>query len=187
MININELKNLNNACAFIRHGEKDINNYCLTNKGKIETIKFSNSLSLLNKKIIVYSSPENRCIETATIINNIVNGTAKDIYISDVLGKPGIQVKNQIEYNKLTNSMKCRDIFKDWKKGMYLETMNSPEFIRTEIIKFFKKTSTKDDITVYIGQSGTIACTGYSLGLIDYKVNNGEWVDFLDGYVYFFE
>lgn len=185
MININELKNLNNACIFIRHGEKDINNYCLTNKGKIKTIEFSNSLCLLNKKVIIYSSPENRCIETATIINNIVNGTAKNIYISDVLGKPGLQVKNQIEYNKLTNSMKCRDIFKEWKKGIYLEAMNSPQFIKTEIIKFFKRTSTKDDITVYIGQSGTIACTGYSLGLIDYKVNNGEWVDFLDGYVYF--
>lgn len=183
MINISELKKANNICVLIRHGEKDINNYCLTNDGKSEIVEFSNSLCLLNKKIIVYSSPESRCIETATIINNIVNGMNSDIYVSDVLGKPGIQVKDEIEYSKLTDTMKCRNIFKEWKKGMHNEAMNSPETIKTRIIDFFEKTSLKNGITIYISQSGTTACTGYSLGLIDYKANKDEWVNFLDGYI----
>ncbi len=185
MINFDNLKMVSNACVFIRHGEKDIDNYCLTDNGRKEITKFSDSLRLLNKKIILYSSPENRCIETATIIDNIVNGTGKGIYTSDVLGKPGIQVKNQNEYNKLTDKMRCRDIFKEWKEDMHPEAMNSQEFIKAEMVKFFEKTSIKDGITIYIAQSGTVACTGYSLGIIDYKVDNGEWVDFLDGYVYF--
>ena len=183
MINVNELKKVKNACVFIRHGEKDVNNYCLTNEGKNETIEFSNSLCLLNKKIILCSSPENRCIETATIINDIVNGINSDIYISDVLGNPGIQVKDELEYAQLTDTMKCRDIFKEWKKGMHDKAMNGPKTIKTKIIDFFEKTSLKDGITIYISQSGTVACTGYSLGVVDYKENNYEWVNFLDGYI----
>lgn len=183
MININELKNTDNLCVFIRHGEKDINNYCLTDKGKRDIIEFGNLLCMLNKKIIVYSSPEIRCVETAAIINNIVNED-NEICVSNVLGKPGIQVKDEIKYTKLIDAMRCRDIFKAWKKGMHDEAMNSPETIKIRIKEFFKKTSLKNGITIYISQSGTVACTGYSLGLIDYKANDDEWVDFLDGYVF---
>lgn len=184
MININKLKKVNNICVFIRHGEKDVNNYCLTNKGKNKIIEFGNSLFLLNKKIIIYSSPEKRCIETANIISSIVNGPNSLVHISNILGKPGIQVKNEIEYTKLTDTMRCRDIFNGWKKGLYSEAMYSCKTIKARIINFFEKTSLKNDITLYIGQSGTIACTGYSLSIVDYyKTPNDKWVDFLDGYV----
>lgn len=183
MININKLKKASKTCVFIRHGEKDINNYNLTDRGKHEIFEFSNSLCLLDKKIIIYSSPESRCIETATIINNVVNGENSDLHVSDVLGKPGIQVKNEIEYTKLTDTMKCREVFKEWKKGMHYDAMNRPEIIKTKIIDFFEKTSSKNEITIYIGQSGTVACTGYSLSLVDYQANNEDWVNFLDGYI----
>lgn len=182
MIDVTKLKNEDNICVFIRHGEKDITNYCLTDKGKNEIIKLGNSLCLLNKKIKIYSSPENRCIETASIINNIVNKD-NDFYISDVLGKPGVQVKDEVEYTKLTDTIRCREIFKEWKKGALGNAMNSPEIIRTEIIDFFEKTSIKEGITIYISQSGTVACTGYSLGLMDYNANDEEWVGYLDGYI----
>lgn len=183
MIDVTKLKNGNNICVFIRHGEKDITNYCLTNKGKNEIIQFGNSLCLLNKKIKIYSSPENRCIETATIMNNIVNDKDNIFYLSNILGKPGIQVKDEAEYTKLTDTMRCREIFREWKKGIHSNAMNSPKTIKTGIIDFFKKTLTKDGITIYISQSGTVACTGYSLGLIDYNVNDEEWVGYLDGYI----
>lgn len=182
MIDVTKLKNEENVCIFIRHGEKDTTNYCLTDKGKSEIIKLGNSLCLLNKKIKIYSSPENRCITTASIINNIVNKD-NDFYISNVLGKPGIHVKNEAEYTKLTDIMRCREIFKEWKNGMHSKAMNSPETIRTEIINFFEKTSIKEGITIYISQSGTVACTAYSLGLMDYKANDEEWVDYLDGFI----
>ena len=79
--------------------------------------------------------------------------------------------------------MKCREIFKEWKKGMHYDAMNRPEIIKTKIIDFFEKTSSKNEITIYIGQSGTVACTGYSLSLVDYQANNEDWVNFLDGYI----
>ena len=94
---------------------------------------------------------------------------------------PGIQVKNDIEYNQLTNQMKCREIFKEWKKGNFSLAMNSPEYIKVNMMKFFDNTAIKKGITIYVSQSGTVACSGYSFGLIDYK--NNDWVDYLDGFV----
>ena len=117
------------------------------------------------------------------MINSIVNDAKIDIQISNILGKPGIQVKDELEYTKLTNFMKCRDIFKEWKNGMHYDAMNAPEIIKNRIIDFFLSTSLDNGITIYISQSGTIACTGYSLGIIDYKANDEEWVNYLDGYI----
>ena len=183
MIDVNELKKGNRICVFIRHGEKDINNYCLTDAGKCDIIEFGRLICLLKTQVIIYSSPEIRCIETANIINNIVNGIKCDIHVSDVLGKPGIQVKDEVEYTKLTDSMRCRDIYKEWKKGIYRDAMNSPETRKRKITELFEKTSLKNGINIYISQSGTVACTGYSLGLIDYKANEEEWVNYLDGFI----
>ena len=119
MLNIDELKKGNRVCAFIRHGEKDTKNFCLTDAGKHDIDELSKLLYLLQRRIIIYSSPEDRCIETAMMINSIVNDAKIDIQISNILGKPGIQVKDELEYTKLTNFMKCRDIFKEWKNGMH--------------------------------------------------------------------
>jgi hypothetical protein len=52
------------------------------------------------------------------------------------------------------------------------------------MISFFEKTSFKNGITLYISQSGTVACTGYALNLTDYKNVDHEWVDYLDGYIF---
>ena len=79
MLNIDELKKGTRVCAFIRHGEKDIKNFGLTDVGKLAINDFSQSLCLLKRKIIIYSSPEDRCMETATIINSIVNNSKQDI------------------------------------------------------------------------------------------------------------
>ena len=183
MINISDLKEWDNACIFIRHGEKDECNYGLTDKGKVKIIEFSEELCVLNRKIYVCSSPDSRCVETANIINNIVNASNGEVYISNILGKPGIQVKDETKYKMLTDSMRCREIFKEWKRGMHLDAMNSPEKIKRIVTDFLIKTSIKNGITIYISQSGTVACTGYSLGLADYEASDEDWVRFLDGYV----
>ena len=183
MINLNDLSDGNRICVFIRHGEKNLNDFGLTDKGIQDTITFANFLFSIKKSIVIYSSPEERCIKTATLINSVVNDNNQRIIISDILGKPGIQVKDNIEYTKLTNVMKCRDIYKEWKMGLLEKAMNNPETIRDKIKIFFENTSKKDTITLYISQSGTVACTGYSLGLIDYETNDDDWVNYLDGYV----
>ena len=185
MISLNQLQNSGNICIFIRHGEKNLDGYDLSSEGKKQSLEFAEKLYLLNKEINVFSSPEQRCIETATIINNRVNGESSNISLSSALGKPGIQVKNEIEYAKLTDTMRCRDIFSEWKRGKCCEAMHRPEIVKERVISFFEKTSFKNDgITLYISQSGTVACTGYALNLTDYKNVDHEWVDYLDGYIF---
>ena len=170
-------------CIFIRHGEKDTVQYGLTENGKREINAFSQKLLMLEQGIQIYTSPENRCMETASIINSVVNEKETIIRCSAFLGKPGIQVRDETAYAKLTDTMKCRNIFKEWKQGLHRDAMPSPETIRKEAMAFFTRTAIPNGITLYISQSGTVACTGYALGLVDYKADSEDWVDFLDGYV----
>ena len=73
MINLSPLYDSSNVCIFIRHAEKNMNSYDLSPEGKTHSLEFAEKLSLLNKQINVFSSPEERCIETATIINTKIN------------------------------------------------------------------------------------------------------------------
>lgn len=183
MIDVEKLKGGNTLCVFIRHGEKDINSYGLTDRGKDEIIHLSQLLCVCGKPIRVYTSPEHRCVETAAIMNEIVNGSDGEVCFSTVLGKPGIQVKDESIYTGLTDSMRCRDIFKEWKQGLHYDAMNSWQLIKERMMEFFYMTCLRNGLTIYISQSGTVACTGFALGLTDYKATDEEWVDYLDGYV----
>ena len=183
MISLNGLQYSDNICIFIRHGEKNVDSYDLSSEGRKKCLEFAETLCSLNKKVDIFSSPEQRCIETAIIISNRINGESSNISISNALGKPGIQIKNETEYAKLTDLMRCTDIFSEWKKGKYYGAMHRPEVVREKIIAFLKKTALRNGITLYISQSGTVACTGYSLNLIDYRDVDYEWVNYLDGYI----
>lgn len=184
MINLDGLYQSDNVCIFIRHGEKNIDSYDLSIDGKSKSLEIAEKLCLLGKQINIFSSPEQRCLETAIIINNRINGESRGISISDALGKPGIQVKNEAEYAKLTDTMRSRDIFSEWKNEQYYEAMYSPESIREQIVTFFERTAIRNGITLYISQSGTVACTGYSLSLTDYSNTDYGWVNYLNGYIF---
>ena len=183
MINIEEIQSKGTVCVFIRHGEKDISSYGLTEQGKSEIRRFGQMLYALRKPIMIYSSPEARCMETGLIINGIINGSNPQCVASDILGKPGVQVKDDSLYALLTDTMRCRDIFKEWKRGMHYDAMNTPEYIKEKMLDYFKNTAMLNGITVYVSQSGTVACTGRALGLVDYMDNGDDWVDYLDGYI----
>ena len=75
--------------------------------------------------------------------------------------------------------MRCRDIFREWKKGLHGEALNSSAIIHDEMMNFFH-TSLINSLTIYISQSGTLAFTAYSLGIRDYKAADEEWVNYLD-------
>ena len=179
MIDFNGLKWTGSVCVFLRHGEKDPVDFGLTRKGKKESLTFARALGSLGRPVAVYTSPEDRCMETARLICRTLY-RAEDVQVSTVLGKPGIQVKDGAAYDRLTDVMKCRDIFRGWKKGLYRDAMHGPETLGPDMLKFFQKTAYKDGIALYISQSGTVACTGYALGMADY---GGDWVGYLDGYI----
>ena len=48
------------------------------------------------------------------------------------------------------------------------------------MLKFFQKTAYKDGIALYISQSGTVACTGYALGMLDFSVIQLEALNLLE-------
>ena len=183
MVNIDELKGGGTVCVFVRHGEKDVEHHCLTERGKRETVEFGKALCSLEKRIRIFSSPEGRCVETAAIINHVVNKDKCEFHCSEILGKPGIQVQDEVAYTKLTDVTKCRDIFREWKDGLHSDAMRSVEAIKSGTMEFLKSTAIKNGITLYISQSGTVACTGYALGLVDYRADSVDWVNYLDGYI----
>lgn len=183
MLDVNALRHGESVCAFIRHGEKDCEHFCLTENGKTEVKNFGELVSSLGRSVQLFSSPEPRCMETACLMGEILHGSGYDIQTSPILGKPGVQVKREERYSLLTDQMRCRDIYRGWKNGLHRDAMHSPEIIKDEILRFLKETSLRGGITIYISQSGTIACAGFSLGLTDYKADEIDWVRYLDGFV----
>ena len=122
-------------------------------------------------------------METATLLAEKIPQSGSGISTSAILGKPGIQVKDEVKYTLLTDRMRCRDIYREWKMGRHEDAMQTPAFIRGEILRFLRETSLQNGITIYVSQSGTIACAGYALGLTDYRADDEDWVKYLDGFV----
>lgn len=183
MLDVTALGGGDTICAFIRHGEKDADRFALTQAGKAEIGRIGRLVADLNRPVRLYASPEGRCLETAALLAERILGHGSAVPTSAILGKPGIQVKDEAKYSLLTDRMRCREIYREWKMGLHEDAMHSPAFIRTEILRFLRETSLRHGITIYVSQSGTIACTGYALGLTDYKADDGDWVKYLDGFL----
>lgn len=183
MLDVTALSRGESVCAFIRHGEKDVGHYGLTNAGKAEIGRIGQLVAALNRPVRLYASPEGRCMETATLLAEKIPQSGSGILTSAILGKPGIQVKDEVKYTLLTDRMRCRDIYREWKMGRHEDAMQTPAFIRGEILRFLRETSLQNGITIYVSQSGTIACAGYALGLTDYRADDEDWVKYLDGFV----
>ena len=183
MLDVRALNVGDTVCAFIRHGEKANRHFGLTEDGKMEIERFGRLVSALHKPVRLYASPESRCVETAVLMGRAIHGSVSDIKTSTILGKPGVQVKDEEKYLLLTDHMRCRDIFREWKIGLHKDAMQTAAFIKTETLRFLHETCLQHGITLYISQSGTIACAGYSLSLTDYASDDNDWVPFLDGFV----
>ena len=183
MLDVKALSAGDTVCALIRHGEKDDSHFGLTEHGKAEIERIGLLISALHKPIRLYASPECRCMETAVLMGKVIHGSGCDVQASTMLGKPGVQVKNEEKYSLLTDRMRCRDIYREWKMGLHRDAMQTSAYIRNETLCFLRDTCLQHGITIYISQSGTIACVGYSFGLTDYKADDDDWVRFLDGFL----
>ena len=169
---------------FLRHAEKNIDGLSsLTARGVADTIQLAYQLQTLKTDIYIFSSPEPRCEQTAKIIHSQLSNTKTKIRFSNALGKPGLQILDNTLYTKLYAQFKCREIFHQWKNGLHYDALRSPEQLKKLANTFFETTSSNKGITLYISQSGSVASLGYALNLIDYQVTEGEWVNFLDGFI----
>jgi len=182
MLDVNSLSAGESVCAFIRHGEKDDGSFGLTEGGKAEAKRMGRILSALHKPVRVCSSPEGRCMETAVLISDALAGSCCGIQTSPLLGRPGVQVKDEGKYYSLTNQLRCRDIYREWKNGRHWDAMHTPTHIESEIRHFIRESVIRHGITICVSQSGTIACVGFALGVIDYRADDVDWVPFLGGF-----
>lgn len=87
--------NTGNTVYVIRHSKRDeITNpmdhkkVLLNTEGILMAQKWGESLSQEFDKIMVYSSPVERCIQTAKCILEVFN-EYKEVFLSDMLGEPG--------------------------------------------------------------------------------------------------
>lgn len=169
---------------FIRHAEKSqYGDSHLTQKGIDDTVTLAYKLRRLNTNIRIFTSPESRCEQTAKIINSQLQIPSYQLSFSNVLGKPGLQILDSDLYEELYHKFKCREIFHQWKNGLHYNALRNPNLLKYLANKFFQSTCSEKGITLYISQSGTVASIGYALGLVNYDVTDGEWVDFLKGFM----
>lgn len=172
--------------VFIRHGEKynsgsDLS--LITEKAKIDVKTMGLRFSKLKIPIKIYSSPELRCVETAKIINRETSAGNNDIVLTSFLGDPGGHVKNNDDYLAIFSDSDTRKIYSRWKAGQYYDVLRTPEELKIEFSAFLEKIPTENKISLFVSQSGTLATLSYALGLLDFDVEQNEWVPFLRGFV----
>lgn len=168
---------------FIRHGEKLESSLSLLSKKGIYTAnKFATELKKINCPIRIISSPELRCVQTATIFNSVISNNEQEIILSNKLGCPGLHILNNEIYQKLYKTKKARDIFSEWKAGLNYDSLRNPTNLKVIATEFIESKCIERGITIFISQSGTVANIGYSLNKVNYNIGNGEWVRYLDGF-----
>lgn len=172
--------------VFIRHGEKakfGTGPVLITSQARNDAEVMGRRFSELNIPIIIYSSPELRCVETAKIFNREISEASSDIVLTSFLGDPGIHVKENNKYLELFDKSDSRKIYGQWKIGQHYDILRTPEELCSELVGFLKKTAFENKISLFVSQSGTIAALSYALGLRSYDTEQNEWVPFLDGFV----
>ncbi len=167
----------------IRHGEKsETVNGLLSENGKTSVKKFAVELKKFGYQINIVSSPELRCVQTATIINEILSNNENDIILSNKLGCPGLHILNNSIYQELYKTKKAREIFYEWKEGLHLDCLRTPKELKKLSMEFFLNLCIENSITLFVSQSGTVSGIGYSLGLLDYDKIDDEWIEYLEGF-----
>lgn len=172
--------------VFIRHGEKNTSqngHSLITERAQKDIQDMGKLLRKLKIPIMVYSSPELRCVQTAKIFNQEISASNNDIILTSFLGNPGIQIKDNEKFLKLFDQFGTRKIYDQWKLGKHSDVMLSKDELCLALSNFLENILVKPNISLFISQSGTIAALGYALGICNYNIDAGEWVPFLDGFV----
>lgn len=176
--------------AFIRHGKRVNSNsffpsmdVLLTDDGVQQAKRFGLALKKLGLPVKFYSSPVLRCVQTAKVIDETAYNLHENIVITNALGEPGLPILNEILSGELYAHMDCRQIYDEWLKGKHYDVLRSPEELRKLVMLFIEKIAVEGTLVVCISHDATIAAMQHALKLGDFMVENGQWVDFLDGFV----
>ena len=184
MIDISTNKINAKKVLFIRHTERyaieegDIgNDINITPNGKIMAINFGKLLR--NEKITkIYTSPVKRCVHTA---EKIAEGYEQDVKIipSSMLGEPSAYIKDyKIAYKHFSDYSFFEGYLRliEGKKRHGFYTLQEGS---EKLDDFFKKSSSKNGLTLYISHDIVIM---YYIFFKTQRIYSEEnWLDFLDG------
>ncbi len=164
----------------IRHAQRDGQNDALTDEGKQQAIKFGEKLAQLPVNAI-YSSPTDRCTETAKLIADQLPGDVP-IILDYHLNEEGAYVTDMQKAIETYQKLGPGEFFKRLFTDQPLEGYNIYSEAAEKILKFISSNTYENGITLFITHQFIIRMLNHYLRNLTYK-DKVMKVDFLDGII----
>jgi hypothetical protein len=183
---IESYPNKSKLAVLIRHADRDKipegefgNEVLLNENGVKNSIQFGEKIK--NHRInAIYSSPVERCIQTA---NNIVKGYCKQIEIIETvaLGGPGMHVLDADLVGQYYLENGFWEMYKNFKNGVAIQGLPQKEKLKEDFYNFLNSNTKEEGITIYITHDSLIAFVAFVINGKEYT--EGDWIDYLDGLI----
>lgn len=168
----------------LRHAERDPfqkgsfgNHLPLNQQGKLSAFAFGEILQDL-KIVKIYTSPVERCIQTAEYIRRGY-GYQTEIIQTKALGAPGLYVSDEKLAGDYWLKYGNYEMYKHFTEGKYIPGLVSAEELKTSLTNFIVKNSQDEGLTLFISHDLMIAMYHFCLDQTTYSKQN--WIDFLEG------
>ncbi len=170
----------------IRHGDRDKiphgsfgNEVMLNEKGKLNSLKFGESIKQLNVNKIL-SSPVGRCVQTAEYIRK---GYGRNIEIieTSALGNPGLHICDPIVAEDFFLKSGFDEVYERFTREIDIPGIANRFDLNSNMTNFITKESDKNGITIFITHDMIIAMYHYSLNKTIYTKQ--DWVNYLAGLI----
>lgn len=174
----------NKKALLIRHADRDAipegsfgNEVLLNETGKQNAQSFGEKLkeSKIRK---VYTSPVERCVQTAKYIAKGY-GNAIEIIQTTALGAPGLHISNEKIAGTYYLEHGIDVMYESFKNGITIPGMATPESLNQNMTDFINKNSVENETTIFITHDMLIAFYHFSIDKTVYTKEN--WVNYLSG------
>lgn len=186
---IDRLNNYNEKskiALIIRHADRELipegefgNEVLINDKGKKNSINFGNQLQQY-KICSIYTSPIERCIQTAEFIAKGYNKKIKIIKTTS-LGDPGLHVSNENKAGDFYLTYGFDEMYRRYVNHQQIPGVPTPSELKKSMTQFIKTNTKKEGITIFITHDSVIAFYDFALNGKTYSKEN--WVNYLSGMI----
>jgi broad specificity phosphatase PhoE len=182
----NNYSNDSKISLLIRHGDRDNipngsfgNEILLNEKGKLNSIKFGESIAHLSVNKIL-TSPISRCVQTA---EHIAKGYGSKIEIiqTTALGAPGLHIVDEDIAGKYFLEHGFIKILDNFIKGIPSPGLRNKIDYNKVMSDFINEQTDNKGLTIYVTHDSLIALYHYCYNKTVYTTNN--WVQYLGGLI----
>jgi hypothetical protein len=182
----NNYSNDSKISLLIRHGDREKipngsfgNEVLLNEKGKVNSIKFGESIALLSVNKIL-TSPIARCVQTA---EHIAKGYGSKIEIiqTTALGAPGLHIVDEDIAGKYFLKHGFIKILDNFIKGIPSPGLRNKIDYNKVMSDFINEQTDNKGLTIYVTHDSLIALYHYCYNKTIYTTNN--WVQYLGGLI----